>query len=179
MVQDTEFPKNTNLNTETNTHFDNKENEHIQPEDSNKTDTITANDQNINDYNKDTDIQNNNEILIDEYETVQDSSNFDPNNDITNTSSTHNNEESADDGLNNKDKAKEDTNNYSDNDDVNNIDNDFADNDFADNDPDYRIPEEEQNLKLRAIQSVQGTRKGKKRTKGTRKVLHYKIILLE
>ena len=43
---------------------------------------ITANDQNINDNNKDTDIQNSNEALIDESEMVQDSSNPDPNNDL-------------------------------------------------------------------------------------------------
>ena len=50
--------------------LDGKENENILPEDSNKTDTITANDQNINANNKDTDIQNSNERLIDEYETI-------------------------------------------------------------------------------------------------------------
>ena len=138
MVQDTELPENANLNIETNTHFDNKENELIPPEDINKTDTITSNDQNINDNKKDTDIQNSNEILIDEYETVQDSSNPDPNNDITNTSSTHNNEESADDGLNDTDEANKDTKIDINNDDVNDIDN-YP----ADNDPDNRIPEEE------------------------------------
>ena len=60
MVQDSELPKNNNLNTEINTHCDDKENKNTLPEDSNKTDTITANDQNINDNNKDTDIQNSN-----------------------------------------------------------------------------------------------------------------------
>ena len=78
MVQDSELPKNNNLNTETNTHFD----------------TISVNDQKIND----TDIQNNNETLIDEYETLQDNSNLSPNNDSTNTSPS---KESADDTLNN------------------------------------------------------------------------------
>ena len=87
MVQDSELPEKINLNIETNTYFDDKEN---------KTDANTANDQNINDNNKDTDIQNSNEILIDEYQTVQDSRNHDPNNDSANTSSTHNNKESED-----------------------------------------------------------------------------------
>ena len=70
MVQDSELPKINNLNTETNTNLDGKENGNIQPEDSNKTDAITVNDQNINANNKDTDIQHSNETLIDEYETV-------------------------------------------------------------------------------------------------------------
>ena len=90
MVQNSELPKYNNLNTETNTHFD----------------TISANDQNINDDNKDTDIQNSNETIIDEFETVQDNSNCSPNNDGTNTSS---NKESADDTLNDIEQAKEDT----------------------------------------------------------------------
>ena len=70
MVQSNELPKNNNLNTETNTNLDGKENDNILPGDSNKTYTITANDQNINVNNKDTDIQNSNETFIDEYETV-------------------------------------------------------------------------------------------------------------
>ena len=191
MVRDSELPKNNNLNTETNTHFD----------------TISANDQNINDNNKegDTDIQNSNETLIDEYETAQDNNNLSPNNDGRNTSSnkeiaddglndieqakedtnnnidnidandidddlsngintssTHNNKESADDGLNDIKQAKEDTNNE---DNMNDIDNDNADDVDDDDDPEYTNPEEEQNPKLRAIQSVQGNKKKKKKEK--------------
>ena len=83
MVQDSELPKNNNLNTETNTNFD----------------TISAtNDQNTNDNNKN--IQNSNETLIDEYETAQDNNNLFPNNDG-----------SVDDNLNDKEKAQEDTQN--------------------------------------------------------------------
>ena len=76
----------------------------------------------------------------------------------TNTSSTYINKESADDGLNDTDEAKEDTN-IEDN--VNDIDNDHADDDDDDDDPEYTNPEEEQNPKLRAIQSVQGNEKKK------------------
>ena len=50
------------------------------------------------------------------------------------------------------DEAKEDTNNDSNADGVNDIDNDLADDGRADDDPDYRKPEAEQNPKLRAIQ---------------------------
>ena len=57
-VQDSELPKDTNLNTEINTQFDDKVNENILPE----ADTITANNQNINDNNKDKDIQNSKDI---------------------------------------------------------------------------------------------------------------------
>ena len=56
---------------------------------------ITSNDENINNNIKDTDIQNSNEILTDNYETVQGSSNPDPINDSTNITSTHNNKEST------------------------------------------------------------------------------------
>ena len=105
----------------------------------------------------------------------EDTNNGNDNNDVndiaddlgkgTNTSSTHNDKESADDGSNDTDEAKEDTN-YEDY--VNDIDNDYsnnddADNDDADDDPEYTNPEEEQNLKLRAIQSVQGATKRKKK----------------
>ena len=62
----------------------------------------------------------------------------------TNTSSTNNKIEIIDDGLNDTDEAKEDTNSYSDNDDVNDIDDDPAD-----DDPEYTNLEEEQNPKLR------------------------------
>ena len=121
-----------------------------------------------------TDIQNSNETLIDENETVQDSSNLDPINDSTNTSSIHNNKEIAEDCLDDTDEAKEDTNNGSDADDVNNPDNpadddledDPADNDPVDDDPDYRNPEEEQSPSLRA----------KNQPKELKKVLHHKII---
>ena len=57
-VQDSELPKDTNLNTEINTQFDDKVNENILPE----ADTITSNNQNINDNNKDKDIQNSKDI---------------------------------------------------------------------------------------------------------------------
>ena len=53
------------------------------------------------------------------------------------------------------------------------------DDDPADDDPEYRNPEEEQNPKLRAIQSVQGNNRGKKEPKELRMVLHHKMILLE
>ena len=84
--------------------------------------------------------------------------------DGTNTSSTHNNKESADNGLNNTDEAKEDTNNDSGNDNVNGIDDDLAG-----NDPDYTNAEEKQNPKLRVIQSGQGNKKKKKRKKEKKK----------
>ena len=60
---------------------------------------ITAND-------NDTDIQNSNETLIDKNETVQDSSNPDPINDSTNTTSTYNYKENTKDGLYDTDEAK-------------------------------------------------------------------------
>ena len=44
MIQDSEFPKNNNLNAQTNTNLDDKENENILPKDSNSTVTVTAND---------------------------------------------------------------------------------------------------------------------------------------
>ena len=58
------------------------------------------------------------------------------------------------------DEAKEDTNNDSNADGVNDIDNDLADDGRADDDPDYRKPEAEQNPKLRAIQWVEKKNKG-------------------
>ena len=135
MVQDSELPKYHNLSTETNTNLDGKENDNILQADSNKTDTITANDQNINANNEDTYIKNSNETQIDEYETVQDSSHPNPINDSINTSFTHNNKESADNGLSDSDEAKEDTNNDSDANDLNHPDNDPAGNDPAEDDP--------------------------------------------
>ena len=175
MVQDSELPKNDNLNTKTNTNLDGKKNENKLPEDSNKTDMITANDRNINDNNKDTYIQNSNETSIDEYETVQDSTNPDPNNDSTNTSTTHDVKESSANGLNDTDEAKEDSNNDNNNnnddddDNDNNNVNDPADDDLADDDPEYTNPEEEQNSKLRAIQSVGKNQKEKKINKRSSK----------
>ena len=47
---------------------------------------------------------------------------------------------------------------------MNDIDNDSADDDHTDDDSEYINPEEEQNPKLRTIQSVQGNKKRKKRS---------------
>ena len=60
---------------------------------------ITANDQNTHANNKDKDIQNSNETLIDQYETVQDRSNLNSINDSTNIPSARNNKESVEDGF--------------------------------------------------------------------------------
>ena len=46
---------------------------------------------------------------------------------------------------------------------MNDIDSDPADNDLAYNDPEYTHSEEEQNPKLREIQSVRGNKKKKKK----------------
>ena len=70
----------------------------------------------------------------------------------------HNNKESVDNGLYDSDYAKEDSNNDSDADDLN-----YPDDDPTNDDPYYRNPEEEQNPKLRAIPSVQRSKKGEKR----------------
>ena len=76
-----------------------------------------------------------------------------------NTSSTHNNKESADDGINDIEQAKEDKNNED------NVNDDDADDDDDDNDPDYTNSEEDHNPKLRAIKTVQGNKKEKKKKK--------------
>ena len=98
----------------------------------------------------------------------------------------HNNKESVDDGLYDSDEVKEDSNNDSDAEDFN-----YPDNDPSDDDRSYTNPEEEQNPKLRAIQSVR--RNKKRESKGKKEyqpkelekvqehiyVLHHKIILFE
>ena len=69
--------KNNNLNMHTNTNLDDNENKNILPKDSNKTETVITNDQNINSIHNDTDIQRSiqksNTKLINEYEMVHDS----------------------------------------------------------------------------------------------------------